>query len=123
MTSLLCLAKIPRHHPWIACPLLLMGQGDPHKASEWNKFFVWDELVSSVIKMTWQCKVAEQYKALMCSLRKGKKRPCMCLNRLTLHGKYGVRHEIPLNLKLGVRKLPQIDSLRLQDLDLVYHDT
>ena len=40
----------------------------------YKKNFVWDESVSSNIKMVWQRKVAEQYRAFMCSLRKGKEK-------------------------------------------------
>ena len=39
-----------------------------------QKHFVWDELVSAVIKVAWQRKAAERYRAFMCNLRKGKEK-------------------------------------------------
>ncbi|XP_039140187.1 uncharacterized protein LOC120277413 isoform X2 [Dioscorea cayenensis subsp. rotundata] len=42
--------------------------------NEFQKFFVWDESMLSAIKMAWQRKAAERYRALMCSLRKGKEK-------------------------------------------------
>ncbi|XP_039132984.1 uncharacterized protein LOC120270049 [Dioscorea cayenensis subsp. rotundata] len=42
--------------------------------NEFQKFFVWDESMSTTIKMACQRKAAKRYRALMCSLRKGKEK-------------------------------------------------
>ncbi|XP_039117863.1 uncharacterized protein LOC120253626 [Dioscorea cayenensis subsp. rotundata] len=40
--------------------------------NEFQKHFIWDESISSIIKLAWQRKAAERYRSLMCVFRKGK---------------------------------------------------
>lgn len=39
-----------------------------------QKHYVWDESISSFIKIAWQCKAIEHYRALMCSFKKSKEK-------------------------------------------------
>jgi hypothetical protein len=39
-----------------------------------HKHFVWHDAVTTLIKFAWQQKAAERYRALMCSMRKGKEK-------------------------------------------------
>ncbi|XP_021687538.2 uncharacterized protein LOC110669952 isoform X2 [Hevea brasiliensis] len=41
---------------------------------EFQKCFMWDEVVSTLVKTAWQRKAAERYRALMHKIRKGKER-------------------------------------------------